>query len=172
MAGQHGGSRTGAGRPSNADRCEAPFGDLVAQFAGHLGKVYQNLENLADGSELVDEEWKAAGTITRKDLARNGDGSVVRDDKGKPTIVDVLVYPDKPKDEMVLVGRKVKHLPPCFKSNELMVDRTGGKARPAPEPDPEAMKLDEALDLADSDIELYVDPDEVLEEAEGGPDAG
>jgi hypothetical protein len=134
MPGKHGGPRPNSGRPSNAAKHEARLATFTDKVATHLPQAYKNLEALADGeAEGFEDEWKAAGAYTRKAVARNPDGTVVQDKNGKTTLEDVLCFPGLPPLELVMVGRKVRHLPPDFKANELMVERIGGKPRQAVE---------------------------------------
>lgn len=121
-------------RPRNTEVHKTPFHTFTGKVAAHLPKVYENLELLADGGfERVELKFKPANQVTRRDVARDKRGRVIRDAKGKPTIVDVPMFPDVDGDEMVLVERKVSYAEPDFRSNEFMAERIGGKARQAVE---------------------------------------
>jgi len=130
MAGQIGGSRPGAGRKPNAVKYEGQLGSFHDRAAEGLGRTYDNLRALADGECVrVETRRQRAGTITRKDVARDAKGEPVRDKNGKLTVIEVQVYPDLPPDEMVVVEEKSIRLPPDFKANELFVDRLGGRPK-------------------------------------------
>jgi hypothetical protein len=112
MAGNHGGSRPGAGRKPKADKHAGAVAAAEQQIADRLPSLIENLLVLADGGfERVDEEWAPAGTITR------GSGEFI-----------VKVFADKEDDELVLVKRKVSVAEPDRASNQYLVDRILGRA--------------------------------------------
>ena len=130
MAGNHGGVRPGAGRPSNAVKYREPLESFHDSAAEDLAQTYRNLRQLADGEAMRTEtKTQPAGIITRKDVARDKAGEPIRDKAGKLTVIEVLVYPELPADEMVIVEVKRISLPPEFKANEYFVDRLGGKPK-------------------------------------------
>ncbi len=166
MAGTHGGARPGAGRKPNAEVHAESVGGFTLSAAEYLPQAFENLRLLAEGGALrVEQKWSPAGTLTRKDVARDDAGAPLFDKNGKLSIIEVPLYPDLPAEEPVMVERKVTTLPPDYKANEYLVDRVAGKTAPAPDPDPEGLSLVEALDLAEADVAGYVEPDEAARAA-------
>jgi hypothetical protein len=161
MGANHGGARPGAGRPSNQEKHQeaiATFTDLAARG---LTQCFDNLCTLADGGfERTEVKMAPAGTLKRKDVVRDKDGEPLTDKNGKMTVVEVLLYPDLPADELVVIERKVITLAPDFRANEYLVDRVIGKPRAESEPDADGLNLAEALDQADADLEAFVEPDD------------
>jgi hypothetical protein len=132
MAGQHGGSRTGSGRKRNAERHEEQILGFTDLCAGHLQRVFANLRQIADGeAERYETKWAPAGTLTRKDVARNKDGDPIMDRNGRMTVVEVLLYPELPADEPVCIETKRISLPPETKANEVISERVAGRAMQA-----------------------------------------
>lgn len=132
MSAPKGGSRPGAGKPSNATRHATRIETFTDKCAGHLRRTYDNLRMLADGKAVrVETEWAKAGTVTRKDVVRDADGNPRSDKNGRFTIIDVQVYPDTDPDKWVRQKRKVIELPPEFRANEHIADRVMGKPRQA-----------------------------------------
>jgi hypothetical protein len=122
------------GRPRNAVVHREPIEGFTAQAANALPGNFDNLTMLADGGfERVELKYAPASTVTRRDIAREADGTVIRDDKGKPTVIDVPLYPDLDDDELVLVERKVSYAEPNVRACEYLVDRVMGKPRQAVE---------------------------------------
>jgi hypothetical protein len=150
MAGNnHGGPRPGSGRPKNAELHAAKLSTFTDKVAAHLPQVYKNLEILADGGfKRVEYKYEPASQLTRRDVAREPDGTVIRDARGKPTVVEVPLYPGSLADKWVRVSRKVTYAEPNFKANELMADRIGGTPRPSPEVESEILEIRAALDAA------------------------
>jgi hypothetical protein len=134
MSATKGGSRPGAGKPSNATRHATRIETFTDKCAGHLRRAYENVKKIADGdTKRIETEGARAGTITRKDVARDKHGEAIRDKNGKLTVIDVLVYPDLPADQWVWFKRKAIHLPPDLKANQEIADRVMGRPRQAVE---------------------------------------
>lgn len=153
----NGGARPGAGRKLNLERHRVQIDGAGDQIARSLEAITSKLILIA-GGEGREEEWVPAGSFTRKDAVRNQDGSIWTDDKGKPCVVDVQIYPDLKADEWVCVKRKPWKPDP--KAMAEAWDRLCGKAMSAVPPDPESINLREALLLALKAREAYVDPDD------------
>jgi hypothetical protein len=149
MAGTHGGRREGSGRKPNAEKYAAPISRFNDLAAAGLVQCFDNLATLADGGfERVEIKQVPAGLLTRKDVARDAGGEPILDDKLKPTIVEVQIFPELEADELVTVERKTTTLAPDYKANEFLVNRVMGGVRPEPEPDSELVDLKEAVELA------------------------
>lgn len=134
MAGQHGGPRPNSGRKPNAVKYEEPIASFHDRAAEDFEATYEKLRQLADGKALrFETKRQPAGTIFRKDVARDAKGVPIKDKNGKLTVIEVLVYPDLPAGQMVAVEEKQFVLPPDFKANELFVDRLCGKPKQAVE---------------------------------------
>ena len=133
MAGK-GGSIPGSGRQSNAAKHEVQITKFTDLAASGLSQCFDNLATLADGGyERTEIKYEPARLIKRKDLARDKDGNVIRDARGKPTIVEVLEFPDADGDVWIETERKVIKLGPDFRANEYLVDRVMGRPRQAVE---------------------------------------
>jgi len=134
VAGQNGGFRPGSGRKPNAVKYEGPIASFLDRAAEDLDQTYRNLRDLADGKCVrVETRRKPAGSIVRKDVLRDKEGNPVADKRGKFTTIEVLLYPDLPPLQMVVLEEHEFKLPPDFKSNELYVDRLMGKPKQAVE---------------------------------------
>lgn len=130
----HGGARAGAGRKANAEKYAGPIAEFTDLCAGHAAQAFENLRRIADGDAArVESKWAPAGTLTRKDVARDVHGRALTDRNGKLTVIEVLLYPDLPADELVMVERKTIHLPPECRANEAIVDRFAGRPTQAVE---------------------------------------
>jgi hypothetical protein len=151
------------GRPRNAEVHKAKLDTFNGKVANHLPQTYRNLQALADGeAEGYDDEYKAAGVITRKDVARQPDGTVFQDRQGKPVIIEALCFPHLEPTELVKIRRMERHLPQDFRANELMVERIGGKPRQAVEltgEDGEPVRLSIAFEDAIAKVYGHVDVD-------------
>jgi hypothetical protein len=152
MAG-HGGKREGSGRRTNAEKYSLPLAGANDRLARALPDVVEALLDLALGRTFA-EKWAPAGTVTRKDVLRrplrpvpepgwtDADGNPcdpegrplpppVHDDgiwldpKEKPVVVDVLVYPHLPANELVMVSQVP--IPPDAKVLAYIWDRLEGK---------------------------------------------
>jgi hypothetical protein len=157
MANGHGGQRPGAGRKPNVEK----YSDQIAKASDRLAEALPDfVESLIDLTlgKATGETWAAAGTVTRKDVARDADGKPVVGEKGKLYIVDVPVFPDKPPEELVLVEKTPG--PPDIKAIMYAWDRLEGRPNYVAPPDPEALSLREALEKVKARIAAYVDPDE------------
>lgn len=111
MADGHGGAREGAGRKPHAERYAQEIETFADLAASDIEKNYSNLRRLADGGgEVAEEEWEAAGTVT---IGKGKDA--------KPA------FPNLPPEQLVLVRRKVTHLPPERQANEYLTNRVMGK---------------------------------------------
>jgi hypothetical protein len=140
MAGQpgrSGGQRPGAGRKPT----RILFGEAVEKAETRLAKrlmiTIGNLEELADGKAVVtEEEWQPAGSILVDKPLTYPNGQPLVASGGKAAMQKVSAYPDKLADELVLVKRKIVHLPPSDKVNMYIMDRIAGKpVTPTDEPD-------------------------------------
>lgn len=161
--------KRGPGRPPKAAKQLGRKAEVDALVEAHMPKVWVNLRTLADGkAQRVEEVWEAAGTVTRKDIARDKEGNAILDKNQKPTLVEVLVFPDLPATQMVKVGEKVVKLPADFKANEHIWNRFGG--RPAEEKGEKDDDLDinKAVEEAHGLTEAYDDPDDMEATADGG----
>ena len=165
MAGSHGGPRPGSGRKPNVEK----FADVLATCNGRLAEampeVVEALIRLAVG-KAVSETWVPAGTVTRKDVLRkppkekdpseawkgddagseepdDDDDGVWLDQKGKPVLVDVPLYPWLEPHQLVLVERKT--ITPDIKALAYVWDRLQGKPAQFVPPDPESLDLEKAL---------------------------
>jgi hypothetical protein len=160
MPDAHGGSRQGAGRPTNADAHREPIADFTARAAGYLPTAFDNLARLASGELVrVETKYERAACLTRKDVARDDDGEILRDKNGKPTVIEVPAFPGIDADEWVAVERKVTPLAPDFRANEYIINRAMGTPTPAATPDPEGLDLRAALIVAARLVAAYADPD-------------
>jgi len=111
---------------------EAPIASFHDRAAEDFGQTYENLRALADGKCCrVEVKRKPAGSITRKDVLRDKEGTPIPDKRGKFTMIEVLLYPDLPPLQMVTLEEVEYRLPPDYKSNELYVDRLCGKPKQA-----------------------------------------
>jgi hypothetical protein len=122
----------------------ARFAELAA---GYLKTAFVNLVAAAEGGQKVEREWVAAGTLLRRDVVRNPDGTPWLDGKGKPAVCQVRTN-DLPFDQLVFVAEYVTKLPPETRANEFLVNRPLGTPRPAPEVEAELMEIRKALAAA------------------------
>lgn len=128
MAGKHGGSRSGAGRKSKAEKHAGAVAGAEQRIADHLPELIENLLGLADGAtQRVEEKWEPAGTRTIDEVATDRDGKPLLDPRGRTQILKRPAFPDKKPDEMILVERKVIVMGPDFRANEYLVNRVLGK---------------------------------------------
>ena len=100
MPGNHGGAREGAGRKTNAEKYAPQIATFTDECAAYLKPAFRRLWDLIEGGVRVEVKTMPAGLVTRKGVARDDDGQVIRDDKGKPVIEDVRIYPERNPDEM------------------------------------------------------------------------
>src|SRR5579862_3589650 len=130
MASGHGGYRAGAGRKPNAEKYSDQLGKANDHLAYELREAVKALIDLALGnSEEV--ERVPAGMLWRKDVLRvepriggftdpdgrdcDANGVPVQppppdgiwlDEKGKPAVIDVPMFPHLDPSELVVVKRK------------------------------------------------------------------
>lgn len=130
MANGHGGARAGAGRKPKAQKFQAEIATLERGIADRLPQLLANMLLLADGGfEQVVETWEPAGLIERDDYTPGDDGKVIR--------TRVLVFPDKPGDELVLIRRTSSIAAPDRKANEYLINRVAGTPTQQLEIDPD-----------------------------------
>ena len=127
MAGNHGGARPGAGRKPNSEKYSTQIESLTDECAAHARPAFHRLWELIDPKPRIERKYQPANMIFRKGLALDKDGNPVTDDKGKPSIVDVRVFPDLDDDELVLVeSKEIERAPDVLAIRELF-DRLMGK---------------------------------------------
>jgi hypothetical protein len=185
MANGHGGSRPGSGRKPNAEKYADQLGKANDHLAYELRECAKALLDLALGN-TEEVERVPAGTLWRKDVIRvekadltflteeeagklelsEIDG-ILLDQKGKPAIVDVPMYPDLDPTQLVEVKRK--KLRPDVRALAYIWDRLEGRANYVPPVEPEGVDIRAALREARELASSYVDPDAIATGEGGGP---
>lgn len=140
----HGGRRAGAGRKPDAERHAAEAARFADSCSKYLGKVFGFLSDLAEGGTRTQVTSVAAGTLLRRDVARDPDGSVIRDSKGRPSVAMVRSN-DLPADQLMVVKQVVTTMPPDFRALELIVHHCTGTPRPSPEVAADILEIRTAL---------------------------
>jgi hypothetical protein len=146
-----GGKRAGAGRKPDAERhaeAAAKFADSCSKY---LAKTFGFLSDLAEGGTRTQRTYQAAGTLLRRTIVRNDDGTPWLDDKGKPA-VEFVATTDVAGDQLVLTREVVTNQPPDFRALELIVDRCMGTPRPSPEVAADMLEIRRAL----ADVEARI----------------
>jgi hypothetical protein len=116
---KRGGARPGAGRPRKAEKYAKPIADTEDRIAGRLPKTLTNLEEIADGTEQIEEEWVEKLTVVVETSEVDQDGRVHK--------VKKQLFPKARPGQLVLVKRKVTKIPPDFRANSYLADRIMGK---------------------------------------------
>jgi len=171
MAGPHGGPRPNSGRKPKAEKFAGPIAAAEEKLADRLPKLLESLIEQAMGWVVSepDEEWIPSGLVTvrgplrvtvlEKDEEGEGEGwkppreEVWLDEKGKPVLVDLPVYPHLKPDVLVLVRRKTVRIGPDFRAAAYLVDRVMDKVgteRPA-----ETETLDIRAALVDAHARVF-----------------
>jgi hypothetical protein len=137
--GHSGGARPGAGRKPNSRLQQ--LNDSQQQAADHLEQTLEQrlaaIEQLArGGAQSITERWEPAGTIfidsTRDVLDSQGNPT------GKTAPCKTLAFPNLPADQLVLVSRIIRTLPPNLAANIYLTNRLLGapfKSFPPFDPD-------------------------------------
>ncbi len=124
----HGGERDGAGRKRKAERYAPQIESFTDRCADHLAAGFERLCELINGGVRVEVKRQKAGTLTRKDVLRNKDGDPIADKNGKFVPIEVPLYPDLDKEEMVVVEEKTVTNPPDVRAIQELNERVLGKA--------------------------------------------
>lgn len=124
----HGGKRDGAGRKRKAERYASQIEGFTDRCADHLSEGFARLCDLIEGGVRREVKRQKAGTLTRKDVLRNKDGDPISDRNGKFIPIEVLLYPDLDKDELVIVEEKTITNPPDVRAIQELNERVLGKA--------------------------------------------
>jgi hypothetical protein len=124
----HGGARKGAGRPRILDKFPEQVEHVNDEFARHLKPAFWALLDLIRPAPRYEEKYIPKWLVMRKGIARDFDGSIIRDDKGKPTVVEVQAYPDAGPDEEVRVERKRIDIAPDVRAIKELFERALGRS--------------------------------------------
>lgn len=142
MAGTHGGPRPGAGRTPKSEKYHGPIAAAERQVADKLPDVVAAQLALALGETTrTVRKYQAAGSIVRKDVVRDSAGLPIPDRHGRPTPVEVPMYPGRPADDLVLVETIATTPEPDHRAGAYLIDRILGKAAAEPIADAEALDI-------------------------------